>query len=1153
MSNSTAFSVETYRTEVHQLPSFFRYKIKPPIVVASLVQMSGMVAMQPVDTERFLLTSAAAANGAAPDVARSFWASATRIEVRHATKGLCSRLVGNLPPIIPYLYESVTVYLDRNSVLNAHQTERQMERAAPAVFGRAVAYQLQHRARETPTSISFYEFKLLFQQLFRTVDMYSLDVPAGLMSDLYNAVIEPCTHLPPSAKQRMSIELCDVALQYESSPLVRNATIPCASIEEYLDSKGVLGTNVRRSMHYKMFFRTKQWCALARYYHEDLIGAGISLDAFDQLYNALCTAPIALCFSPNIPVRAAVSVRVSNIAPSKSSSPAPSSAPVSIVVEQSLPELTAMHLFDAMQYTAADSPTAATRTPTTTQIIAVCAYWAMHEFMGRTKSTYATVMELFHQTVSVMCTIPAIQTFYEPLIAQSWTGPMWRDACKLLTTFRVIDTANDGALNVSTTLVCLREHKIWEHVIASSVHELVQRHRSVRPFELPAGTTFDTLTTAAGHALCDEQQVALRSVMDNAVTVISGPAGSGKSDLLRALTSLLASSTSNETAATIGNKELAPPMIATSIQNNNAADLAGVFGNMACFTSHSLLLMHQRLCASTAALANASAVVPGVSNEFAESTSSSSSSRAGASKCRCMLQNVRVLVIEEASLYTPELAARVIGTLVLCAPNFSRLIILGDRNQLPSVDCGNFLVDFCRAVETANKPWARVVMFTHNHRVHPSSIVLKHNADYILQRQPHQLQFGGDASVFIALENSMRKDFVPPELVAEMEQIATKVLTSYELTVFNSHFITRTNKSRTILENILRTHYYRRKFPTADTSTVNRNARSHDSAFRGCKILFDSMPRDNDRDFTVIPNRIYIVISVIDVDHHTIKTNERAHRNVTEVNSTLDERSGRDATRFLLLYEMSTVSERRFEFSSFRRTMPTLTQTIECEAKRLIAEIRQANNTNNNSSNINLPGGVGRNVYDETRKTINDPRSFFTVVPWCRAVQDVMSSACTTTVNKFQGLQVKTVVFWIVNKSPYDTCENVYTAVTRGQERVVIVANRQNLDTAIVRREPKRTTQLPDQMLSALDVAQPIHYVPIETDTTEPAAIQQQQQQANESSSNKRRSGDNDDDDKEHDTTMAQHERFKTIARASKKQRVVNDPGDAMWLDIAFT
>lgn len=94
---------------------------------------------------------------------------------------------------------------------------------------------------------------------------------------------------------------------------------------------------------------------------------------------------------------------------------------------------------------------------------------------------------------------------------------------------------------------------------------------------------------------------------------------------------------------------------------------------------------------------------------------------------KCIFEEVRVLVIDECSLLYENLLANLLLCLVRCAPHFCRILVAGDHYQLPSIHPGNLfaeLIKFCEWNSSA-------VQLEHQHRVLASSVQLSDFTEHI--------------------------------------------------------------------------------------------------------------------------------------------------------------------------------------------------------------------------------------------------------------------------------------------------------------------------------------------------------------------------------------------------------------------------------------
>ncbi len=83
-------------------------------------------------------------------------------------------------------------------------------------------------------------------------------------------------------------------------------------------------------------------------------------------------------------------------------------------------------------------------------------------------------------------------------------------------------------------------------------------------------------------------------------------------------------------------------------------------------------------------------------------------------------------------------------------------------------------------------------------------------------------------------------------------------------------------------------------------------------------------------------------------------------------------------------------------------------------------------------------------------------------------LQGRIRHAWALTVHKFQGSETDTVVYGISN-SLFETWQTVYTAVTRGKKRVIVVGKYSDLRAAVGRAPVRRQTTLNEKLRTMLE------------------------------------------------------------------------------------
>lgn len=167
-------------------------------------------------------------------------------------------------------------------------------------------------------------------------------------------------------------------------------------------------------------------------------------------------------------------------------------------------------------------------------------------------------------------------------------------------------------------------------------------------------------------------------------------------------------------------------MLGTSAQGNNVSDLSRLLGSgSTSFTMHRLFLKHHRCCPNY-----------GFKN-MSKQLGSTSLGSADAPRDPCIFEGIKLLVVEEGSLASPESLAKLLGLLVMCAKELQRVLIVGDSNQCASVSGGKVMADLTKALALLKQ----TTFFTHDHRSNPESRLLKQNADAILAQSFAMMKF----------------------------------------------------------------------------------------------------------------------------------------------------------------------------------------------------------------------------------------------------------------------------------------------------------------------------------------------------------------------------------------------------------------------------
>lgn len=226
-------------------------------------------------------------------------------------------------------------------------------------------------------------------------------------------------------------------------------------------------------------------------------------------------------------------------------------------------------------------------------------------------------------------------------------------------------TENKIAFMEGEKIVCLTEVLQWEEMIRKSCETLKGRFSDARGF-IPLRGPDDSPYTIPLKVLTQEQDIALRCLLDRAVGILSGKAGSGKTSIL--------------------------------------AHIVAKYGDGAVFgcapTNRAARVMTSKVVVSKTIHRMAYDLVTGDESVKPEA--------------------IRIVVIDESSMLSLRLFSYALEILVHFCPNLQRIYLIGDIAQLESVEAGKVLSDMAQVFVKAE--------LHENHRVGPEAQIIHENA-----------------------------------------------------------------------------------------------------------------------------------------------------------------------------------------------------------------------------------------------------------------------------------------------------------------------------------------------------------------------------------------------------------------------------------------
>jgi len=291
-------------------------------------------------------------------------------------------------------------------------------------------------------------------------------------------------------------------------------------------------------------------------------------------------------------------------------------------------------------------------------------------------------------------------------------------------------------------------------------------------------------------------------------------------------------------------------ILACSFQGINAGGLNAIFPGRS-FTINQIIYTHGTTCCRDDNPNNSTAVKNRKTNKVEDQDYSESN--IGLYYRHCIVESVKVLIIEEFSNVGLELCALLLTILVSCA-SLCKIIIIGNKDQMPSIKCGNLI----RAVFGAFEKFGATVEFDHNHRVDPESQILKANADAIRRGLPSSIKFDGKAVVEVPFtrrtKDEMQNTSVYNAFRQELKGKITKILRDNKLSEYEHHIITRTRAVRKEIQYIVEEYYH-------NLSPPNNERYAKNTYWVGRKYMF----KQNNNSIGIKNNAVLILKGIRDV------------------------------------------------------------------------------------------------------------------------------------------------------------------------------------------------------------------------------------------------------------------------------------------------
>ncbi|XP_032710778.1 DNA helicase B isoform X2 [Lontra canadensis] len=365
--------------------------------------------------------------------------------------------------------------------------------------------------------------------------------------------------------------------------------------------------------------------------------------------------------------------------------------------------------------------------------------------------------------------------------------------------------------------------------------------------------------------------------------------------------------------------------------------------------------------------------------------------------------SVRVLVVDEGSLVSVRIFKSVLK--LLCEHSkLSKLIILGDIRQLPSIEPGNLLIDLFETLKSRNC----AIELKKNHRAESELIV--NNATRISRRQfpifDAELNISDNPTLPVSIQD---KTFI---FIRLPEEDASSQLSK--------------NDPHSYLYSAVRTLLKENDLQDAQTSQFIAFRRQDCDVINACccKHYTGHLIKDH-------RNRLQFGVG----DKICCTRNAYLSELLPETTSPSQESDEREASGDDFNGTPHGFAKNKHDFESDIRL-------CNGEIFFITKDVTDVTFGKRRSLTINNAAGLEITV------------DFEKLMKYCH-----IKHAWARTIHTFQGSEEKTVVY-VVGKAGRQHWQHVYTAVTRGRCRVYVIAEESHLRGAIMRSSVPRKTRL---------------------------------------------------------------------------------------------
>ena len=430
---------------------------------------------------------------------------------------------------------------------------------------------------------------------------------------------------------------------------------------------------------------------------------------------------------------------------------------------------------------------------------------------------------------------------------------------------------------------------------------------------------------------------------------------------------------------------------------------------------------------------------------------------------------VRIVAVDECSMVSIEVIQWLLRYM-LEGSKLTKVVLLGDHQQLPSVEPGNFMEDLFKALKTRGMT---VTLMT-NHRSE-GSIIFDNATKIARQQMP---TFNADQGFVLIIPSNENINKVPRHLRPHVRQLKPSASippdTPRNWSRGRPREISEDKKS--LYWSLLKD--YRPEFRLEDDEKSHIitfvNAECAEVNNYGCWIYNKHNTWELDRNNRQVKN-FHVGDKIIctknsDVPVIVPEEEEDGKGNADDgggqVSHEMEEGNAENPVNFL---QYTGATDGKFEEDPNIKLKMTNDRLMNGNLYKIRAEVTGKVTCKSEDDEGNSNGGKDdKRPVSMSYWVLDDlAGDIVRICPKALIKKTKITHAWALTIHKFQGSEADTIVYGL-SGSGYEHWQHVYTAVTRGKKKVVIVGSYEDLEKAVKKRPFPRQTALEEKVKKLL-------------------------------------------------------------------------------------